>query len=101
MQNNDLNPIWNEHYEFIVEDPLIQHLFVKIYDDEGVQKSELIGCVQIPLKDLVPGKVKDTWLNLVKDLEIQRDNKFRGQVGLFPWSTQCQLYLADENASLF
>ncbi|CAA7397816.1 unnamed protein product [Spirodela intermedia] len=80
--NNDLNPIWNEHYEFIVEDPLTQHLVVKIYDDEGVQKSELIGCVQIPLKDLVPGKVKDIWLNLVKDLEIQRDNKLRGQVHL-------------------
>ncbi|CAA6661455.1 unnamed protein product [Spirodela intermedia] len=63
--NNDLNPIWNEHYE--------------IY---RVQKSELIGCVQIPLKDLVPGKVKDIWLNLVKDLEIQRDNKLRGQVHL-------------------
>ncbi|GJN12789.1 hypothetical protein PR202_ga31100 [Eleusine coracana subsp. coracana] len=52
--NNDLNPIWNEHYEFVVEDISTQHL--------------------------TPGKVKDLWLDLVKDLEILRDKKPRGQV---------------------
>ncbi|XP_042500743.1 synaptotagmin-5 [Macadamia integrifolia] len=78
--NNELNPIWNEHFEFVVEDPSTQQLFVKVYDDEGVQASELIGCAQVPLKDLEPGKVKDLWLKLVKDLEVQRDTKYRGQV---------------------
>lgn len=82
-QDNDLNPVWNEHFEFIVEDASTQHLVVKIYDEEGVQAAELIGCAQIYLRDLVPGKVKDVWLNLVKDLEIQRDNKNRGQVRKF------------------
>lgn len=80
--NNDLNPIWNEHFEFVVEDPLTQHLVVKIYDDEGLQSAELIGCAQIGLNELEPGKVKDIWLKLVKDLEIQRDQKNRGQVHL-------------------
>ncbi|KAK6236149.1 hypothetical protein SCA6_011486 [Theobroma cacao] len=80
--NNELNPIWNEHYEFIIEDATTQHLVVKIYDDEGVQAAELIGCAQVQLKELEPGKVKDVWLNLVKDLEIQRDTKYRGQVHL-------------------
>ncbi|KAK8595686.1 hypothetical protein V6N13_000381 [Hibiscus sabdariffa] len=80
--NNELNPIWNEHYEFIIEDATTQHLVVRIYDDEGVQASELIGCAQVLLRDLEPGKVKDVWLNLVKDLEIQRDTKNRGQVHL-------------------
>ncbi|KAJ8641266.1 hypothetical protein MRB53_017960 [Persea americana] len=80
--NNQLNPVWNEHFEFVVEDASTQHLVVKIYDDEGVQASELIGCAQVRLKDLQPGKVKDVWLKLVKDLEIQRDNKYRGQVHL-------------------
>ncbi|XP_022882412.1 synaptotagmin-5-like [Olea europaea var. sylvestris] len=81
--NNQLNPIWNEHFEFIIEDASTQHLVIKIYDDEGVlQSSELIGCAQLPLSDLEPGKVKDVWLKLVKDLEIQRDNKNRGQVHL-------------------
>lgn len=80
--NNDLNPIWNEHFEFVVEDASTQHLVVKIYDDEGVQNAEFIGCAHIRLKDLQPGKVKDVWLKLVKDLEIQRDKKDRGQVHL-------------------
>ncbi|CAD6216916.1 unnamed protein product [Miscanthus lutarioriparius] len=80
--NNDLNPIWNEHYEFVVEDISTQHLTVKIYDDEGLQASEIIGCARVDLADLQPGKVKDLWLDLVKDLEIQRDKKPRGQVHL-------------------
>lgn len=49
-------------------------------DDEGIQAAELIGCAQMPLSDVVPGKVKDVWLKLVKNLEIQRDHKNRGQV---------------------
>ncbi|KAL6839141.1 hypothetical protein ACP4OV_031032 [Aristida adscensionis] len=80
--NNDLNPIWNEHYEFVVEDLSTQHLTVKVYDDEGLQPSEIIGCARVNLADLQPGKVKDLWLDLVKDLEIQRDNKPRGQGNL-------------------
>ncbi|KAL6554548.1 Synaptotagmin-5 [Orobanche hederae] len=80
--NNQLNPVWNEHFEFVIEDASTQHLVVKIYDDEGLQSSELIGCAQIQLTELQPGKVKDVWLKLVKDLEIQRDNKNRGQVHL-------------------
>ncbi|XP_065849663.1 synaptotagmin-5-like [Euphorbia lathyris] len=80
--NNDLNPIWNEHYEFVVEDASTQHLVVKIFDDEGLQASELLGCAQVQLRELQPGKVKDVWLNLVKDLEVQRDNKSRGKVHL-------------------
>ncbi|CAA3000686.1 synaptotagmin-5-like [Olea europaea subsp. europaea] len=77
-----LNPVWNEHFEFVIEDASTQHLVIKIYDDEGVQSSELIGCAQLQISDLEPGKVKDVWLKLVKDLEIQRDNKNRGQVQL-------------------
>lgn len=90
--NNDLNPIWNEHFEFVVEDASTQHLVVKIFDDEGLQASELIGCAQVQLRELQPGKVKDVWLNLVKDLEVQRDNKSRGQVHLellyFPFAME-------------
>ncbi|XP_030955785.1 synaptotagmin-4 isoform X1 [Quercus lobata] len=80
--NNELNPVWNEHFQFIVEDASSQKLTVRVYDNEGVQASELIGCAQVPLKVLEPGKVKDVWLKLVKDLEVQRDTKYRGQVQL-------------------
>ncbi|CAI9298365.1 unnamed protein product [Lactuca saligna] len=80
--DNDLDPVWNEHFEFVVEDISTQHLTVKIYDDDGIQASELIGCCQVKLSELNPGKVKDVWLKLVKDLEIHRDNKDRGKVHL-------------------
>ena len=80
LQNNDLNPIWNEHFELIIEDVSTQHLVVKVYDDEGLQAPEPIGCAQVQLNELQPGKVKDVWLKLVKDLEVHRDNKDRGQV---------------------
>ncbi|KAI3920407.1 hypothetical protein MKX01_000746 [Papaver californicum] len=79
---NQLNPVWNEHYEFIVEDETTQHLVVKVFDDGGIRAAELIGCVRLKLKDLEPGKVKDVWLKLVKDLDVQRDKKNRGQVHL-------------------
>lgn len=79
-QSNQLNPIWNEHFEFTVEDPSTQHLTIRIFDDEGIQAAELIGCAQVQLRTLEPGKVKDIWLKLVKDLEVQRDKKNRGQV---------------------
>ncbi|XP_051119076.1 synaptotagmin-4-like isoform X2 [Andrographis paniculata] len=80
--NNETNPIWNEHFEFVVEDASTQHLTIRIYDDEGVQASELIGSAQLPLGELEPGKVKDVWLELVKDLKIRRDRKNRGRVHL-------------------
>uniref|UniRef100_A0A251RZ54 Putative C2 domain, Synaptotagmin-like mitochondrial-lipid-binding domain protein n=3 Tax=Helianthus annuus TaxID=4232 RepID=A0A251RZ54_HELAN len=80
--NNQLNPIWNEHFEFTVEDPSTQYFTIRVFDDEGVQASELIGCGHVAIKDLEPGKVKDIWIKLVKDLEIQRDTKNRGQVHL-------------------
>lgn len=80
--NNQLNPIWNEHFEFIIEDESTQHLTIRIFDDEGIQAAELIGCAQVSLKELEPGKVKDVWLKLVKDLEIHKDNKYRGEVHL-------------------
>ncbi|KAG8375811.1 hypothetical protein BUALT_Bualt10G0139200 [Buddleja alternifolia] len=80
--DNEINPIWNEHFEFEVEDVSTQHLTIKIYDDEGIQAAEFIGCAQYALRELEPGKVKDVWLKLVKDLHIQRDKKNRGQVHL-------------------
>ncbi|GLJ15764.1 hypothetical protein SUGI_0259520 [Cryptomeria japonica] len=82
--SNDLNPIWNEHFEFEVEDVATQHLTVKIYDEEGVlQDAELLGCAEVQLKELEPGKLNDVWLPLVKDLENKkRDTKKRGEVHL-------------------
>ncbi|KAH9760587.1 Synaptotagmin-4 [Citrus sinensis] len=94
--NNELNPIWNEHFEFTVEDASTQHLTVRVFDDEGPMLApEIIGIAQIALKELEPGKVKDVWLKLVKDVKVQRDTKNRGQVHLellyCPFGTESSL----------
>eukprot|EP00252_Welwitschia_mirabilis_P012836 TRINITY_DN28377_c0_g1_i1.p1 TRINITY_DN28377_c0_g1~~TRINITY_DN28377_c0_g1_i1.p1 ORF type:complete len:570 (+),score=111.85 TRINITY_DN28377_c0_g1_i1:258-1967(+) len=81
--NNDLNPVWNEYYEFEVEDVATQHLTVKIFDEEGLQEAELLGCAQVPLTDLKAGELKEMYLPLVKDLEHKKwDTKQRGLVHL-------------------
>ncbi|KAJ0799972.1 putative protein kinase RLK-Pelle-CrRLK1L-1 family [Helianthus annuus] len=82
VSNNDLNPIWNEYFEFVVEDVSKQHLTVKIYDDEWLQAAKLLGCAQVQLSQLEPGKVKEVWIKLVKDLDLQKDTKDRGKVHL-------------------
>lgn len=93
--SNQLNPIWNESFDFVVEDPSTQHLTIRVYDDEGLQPPQLIGCAQVPINELEPGKMKVKWLNLVKDLEVQRDTKNRGQVHLellyCPFGTENQI----------
>ncbi|KAI3513822.1 hypothetical protein L1887_12005 [Cichorium endivia] len=78
--DNDLNPIWNEHFEFVVEDTSTQHLTVEIYDDDGLQAAELIGCAQVKLNELEPGKVKDEWLTLVENLETPKEDENQGKV---------------------
>ncbi|KAL4571441.1 hypothetical protein LXL04_018200 [Taraxacum kok-saghyz] len=80
--DNDLNPIWNEHFEFVVEDTSTQHLTVEIYDDDGLQASELIGCAQVKLDELEPGVVKDVWLKLVENLETPKEDEDQGHVRL-------------------
>lgn len=81
--DNQLNPVWNEHFEFDVEDIDTQHLTVKIFDKETVQEDELLGYAQVQLKDLELGKLKDMYLPLVKDSENRKpDTKNRGQVHL-------------------
>ncbi|XP_057416872.1 uncharacterized protein LOC130711325 [Lotus japonicus] len=77
--NNDLNPIWNENFEFSVTDVSTEHLMVEVYDSNHLRSSKLIGCAEIRLSELQPGKVKYVWSKL-EPLENQRDNKIRGQV---------------------
>lgn len=72
-----------------MEDVSTQHLTVRVFDDEGVGSSQLIGAAQVPLNELEPGKVKDIWLKLVKDLVVQRDTKNRGQVSIYIHSSYC------------
>ena len=77
-----------------MEDVSTQHLTVRVFDDEGVGSSQLIGAAQVPLNELEPGKVKDIWLKLVKDLVVQRDTKNRGQVSIYIYTKGVSIYIS-------
>ncbi|KAL6226231.1 hypothetical protein ACLB2K_000194 [Fragaria x ananassa] len=52
LENNDLSPIWNEHFDFVAEDESAQHLVVKVFDDDwGIR---LIGRALVQLSELQP-----------------------------------------------
>ncbi|KAL3674991.1 hypothetical protein R1sor_024939 [Riccia sorocarpa] len=80
--NGDLCPVWNEIYEFEVEDQETQNLIVKIFDEDRNQGEELLGCVQVSLKELQPGVLEEKWISLVRDLETPNEGKYRGEVNL-------------------
>ncbi|KAI5080729.1 hypothetical protein GOP47_0003912 [Adiantum capillus-veneris] len=64
--NNDIDPIWNEHFKLEVEDLATQKLTIEVLDDEGLQAAQLIGSAQIDLKNLEPEAFEDIWAPLYK-----------------------------------
>eukprot|EP00897_Mesotaenium_endlicherianum_P001971 jgi/Mesen1/1801/ME000140S00759 len=83
IKGNIASPIWNEEFELDVEDPASQRLVVSIMDDEGLQQSQLLGEAALPLRQLEPGELLDTWLPLVKNVdEPNADFQHRGEVHL-------------------
>lgn len=83
-QNNDIDPIWNEHFKFEVEDQATQKLTIQVFDDEGVQAAQLIGTAQVELNALKPEAFEDVWLPLFK--ESKKDGALaapRGEVCLY------------------
>jgi Ca2+-dependent lipid-binding protein len=67
LQNNDIDPIWNDHFKLEVEDLASQKLTIKVFDDEGLQEPQLIGTAHLELNGLVPERLDDMWLPLYKE----------------------------------
>lgn len=82
--NNDLNPIWNEHFKIEVEDIFTQSLFLRVLDEEELQQAEFLGCAKVELKKLQPFKLTDVWIPLLDDFDMKDRNslKDRGEVHL-------------------
>ncbi|GLJ46823.1 hypothetical protein SUGI_0987750 [Cryptomeria japonica] len=80
--NNQLNPVWNEHFELEVEDVSTQRLHIKVFDEEKVKGDKIMGYSSIKLKDLEPGDIKSLWLPLVKYFKDKRDTQYRGEVNV-------------------
>ncbi len=58
--NNNLNPEFNETFEFSVS-PTDQVLNIKIWDYDSVKSDDLLGTVEIPLFKLKAGEIYSQW----------------------------------------
>ncbi|KAK8481793.1 hypothetical protein V6N13_065780 [Hibiscus sabdariffa] len=84
VKQSNLNPEWNEEFNFVVKDPNTQALELIVYDWEQVGKHEKMGMNVVPLKDLTPEEPKVLTLELLKNMDPndQQNEKSRGQIVL-------------------
>ncbi|XP_058050618.1 extended synaptotagmin-3 isoform X1 [Ahaetulla prasina] len=61
----DLNPIWNEIFEFVVHEVPGQDLEVDIYDEDP-DKDDFLGSLVINLVDVMKDRIVDEWFPLSK-----------------------------------
>ena len=60
VKSNDLNPDFNETFEFRVS-PADQILTVKVWDYDTVKTDDLLGILEIPLFKLKAGETYNQW----------------------------------------
>jgi Ca2+-dependent lipid-binding protein len=58
--NNNLNPEFNETFEFSVS-PMDQILTIKVWDYDSVKSDDLLGTLEIPLFKLKAGEIYNQW----------------------------------------
>ncbi|NXI51593.1 ESYT3 protein, partial [Chloroceryle aenea] len=63
--SRDLNPIWNETFEFIVHEVPGQDLEVDLYDEDP-DKDDFMGSLLINLMDVMNDRTVDEWFPLSK-----------------------------------
>ncbi|XP_029140553.1 extended synaptotagmin-3, partial [Protobothrops mucrosquamatus] len=61
----DLNPIWNEMFEFVVHEVPGQDLEVDLYDEDP-DKDDFLGSLVINLVDVMKDRIVDEWFPLSK-----------------------------------
>ncbi|XP_009873472.1 PREDICTED: extended synaptotagmin-3 [Apaloderma vittatum] len=63
--SRDLNPIWNETFEFVVHEVPGQDLEVDLYDEDP-DKDDFMGSLLISLVDVMNDRIVDEWFPLSK-----------------------------------
>ncbi|NXO91046.1 ESYT3 protein, partial [Certhia brachydactyla] len=63
--SRDLNPIWNETFEFVVHEVPGQDLEVDLYDEDP-DKDDFMGSLLIGLVDVMNDRIVDEWFPLSK-----------------------------------
>ncbi|XAR69105.1 hypothetical protein NMG60_11000573 [Bertholletia excelsa] len=82
IRMNNLNPIWNEDFKFIVKDPESQILQLRLYDWEKFGAHDKLGMQVIPLKWITPYETKEFKLDLLHSTKPDDPHNMnpRGQI---------------------
>ncbi|XP_008221239.1 PREDICTED: synaptotagmin-2 [Prunus mume] len=82
VKHNNLNPEWNQEFNWVVRDPGTQALEVVVYDWEKIGKHDKMGMNVIPLKDLTPDEPKVVTVDILKNMDANdaQNEKLRGQL---------------------
>ncbi|ESR35851.1 Synaptotagmin-1 [Citrus sinensis] len=82
VKHKNLNPEWNEEYNFTVRDPESQAVELAVYDWEQVGKHDKMGMNVVPLKELTPEEPTVKTLDLLKNMDLNdgQNEKSRGQL---------------------
>ncbi|XP_031476088.1 calcium-dependent lipid-binding protein-like [Nymphaea colorata] len=77
--DNNLNPVWDETFELIVEDKETQTVIFEVFD-EDIGQDKRLGVAKLPLNELVAEKAIDRELRLLPALDMLKikDKKDRG-----------------------
>lgn len=62
--DNDLNPVWNEYFEFVVDQANGQKLRIELFDYDKMGSDEELGTLAIDLINIKEKRDLDDWLPL-------------------------------------
>src|SRR6266545_642909 len=54
VMKKTLNPVWDESFDVMIPSRTLAFFYLELYDWNQVQSSELLGTVEVPLKNLEP-----------------------------------------------
>lgn len=77
--DNNLNPVWNQTFELIVEDKETQTLILEVFDKD-IGQDKRLGITKLPMKELEAETEKEFDLRLLPSLDMMKikDKKDRG-----------------------
>jgi Ca2+-dependent lipid-binding protein len=77
-----LNPVWNETFKLLIQDPKSQSLELHVFDWEKIGTHEKMAMQVVPLKDLVEDETKLYTVPLVKNMDPndEANSKKRGEL---------------------
>ncbi|GJD10414.1 Synaptotagmin-4 [Galdieria sulphuraria] len=104
--HGSLHPVWSQSFEFFVQDPLVQNVFIYVLNaptGKG-EKEDLLGLLELPLKGLVGGETISNWYSLddaASDKSYNWRGAWKGQKSPMESRNQPPLQQSSSNVTAF